>query len=155
MIGQDRGGTTSERDPGSRRRPPHDGDPLDDAVGTVRVHPADERTAPRARRVIKSSNGGWVHLTQESIPAPARPWEELRTWPRQSLVELARVLGHADAPSCAHRRELPERATPTFWEAAKAYCRALAAASDSIEYWRGRCRGGSGGASEARRGNSA
>jgi hypothetical protein len=99
---------------------PSQGDPDDDPVGTVRVHPADEPHDPDARRVIKTSTGEWVPVTRPAIPPQAERGTELHTWPHQSLESLARALGHPDTDWDAGGRQVP-----SFWEVAKAYCRAL------------------------------
>jgi hypothetical protein len=99
---------------------PSQGDPKDDPVGAVRVHPADEPHDPDARRVIKTSTGEWVSVTQPTIPPQAERGTELHTWPHQSLEALARALGHPDTGREAHGGQVPD-----FWEVAKTYCRAL------------------------------
>lgn len=104
---------------------PSQGDPKDDPVGTVRVHPADEDRDPDARRVIKTSTGGWVSVTQPPIPPQAERGTELHTWPRQSLERLARVLDHPDTDRETHDRQVPD-----FWEVAKMYCRAFRKLND-------------------------
>lgn len=99
---------------------PSQGDPDDDPVATVRVHPADKLHDPGARRVIKTSTGGWVRLTQPAIPPQAERGTELHTWPHQSLEHLARALDHSDADRAVRSGQVPN-----FWNAAKVYCRAL------------------------------
>lgn len=83
---------------------------------------------PDARRVIKTSTGEWVSVTQPAIPPQAERGIELHTWPHQSLERLAGALGHPDADRDARGRQVPD-----FWEVAKVYCRAFRKLNDE---WR-------------------
>ncbi|MCI2421409.1 hypothetical protein MOQ72_28635 [Saccharopolyspora sp. K220] len=133
MSGADGDGRAGNRDVAGW---PSQGDPDDDRVGTVRVHPADEPRDPEARRVIKTSTGVWVPVTRPPIPPQAERGAELHTWPHQSLESLALALGHPDADRDARGRQVPD-----FWEVAKLYCRALRNLSDLHDEWRERYRG--------------
>ncbi|PRW63663.1 hypothetical protein [Actinopolyspora mortivallis] len=142
------------------RTPDTDTDPRSDPSGTVRVHPADHPSDPRARRIIKTADGRWHALTHPEPNTSEPRAEALRDWPPQPLAELARVLcvsSDGSSPTVpAPRDEHPEpergsdrtgtppkRArTPTFWEVAKAYCRAFLRTDERLEqYERGRLPG--------------
>ncbi|GGI83762.1 hypothetical protein GCM10011581_21220 [Saccharopolyspora subtropica] len=132
--------------------------PATDPTGTVRVHPDDDPADPAARRFIRTIDGGWSSLTHPPGSAPAAvPSDAVRGWPRQPLADLALRLGHPDgrirsrgraaearAGSAAvarvqhqphHRPTRTPPSTPSFWEAAKVYCRALRTMSDLMDYW--------------------
>ncbi|MBE9372957.1 hypothetical protein IQ251_00700 [Saccharopolyspora sp. HNM0983] len=120
-----------------------------DPVGTVRVHPADSAVRPDARRIIKRSDRTWTGFTG---PASNAPPHEVADWPCQSLPEVAAVFEHADTTARRDRRSAvrrsvlsgpghrlarstPRQTTPSFWEEAKAYCRAMHSAWDLVQYW--------------------
>ncbi|GEL17667.1 DUF433 domain-containing protein [Pseudonocardia asaccharolytica] len=62
-----------------------------DLVGTVRVHPDDDPTAPDARRIIRGDEGVWRQITGSHIT-----FAILEEWRVQPLPDLARILGHPD-----------------------------------------------------------
>lgn len=83
--------------------------PAEDANGTVRVHPDDDRRDPAARRRIAVDDSDycgpyegcrWQRLTGVGIgdggPDPLHS-DDVAGWPVQSLAELAVVLGHPKA----------------------------------------------------------
>ncbi|MGW1680533.1 hypothetical protein [Saccharopolyspora sp. NPDC002376] len=70
-------------------------DPATDPIGTVRVHPDGSPEDPDTRRAWKvgqiDSLAWWEDGRQEW-----RRDEDVATWPRQPLTDVARVLGHSD-----------------------------------------------------------
>lgn len=73
-----------------------------DEVGAVRVHPDDQPMARDARRVIRTDDAEddtpWDMLTGNERRAsgmrPSFTHDEVVGWPRQSLAEVASVLGY-------------------------------------------------------------
>ncbi|SDQ22920.1 hypothetical protein [Actinopolyspora saharensis] len=128
-------------------------DPTLDPAGTVRMHPDDRPDDPTARRVIKTADGRWCALTHpQHATIPEEP-EELGAWPAQPLTHLGLVLsratrttsrgrarrGRAERLPAGHHVPTPrggtaeQSATPSFWEVAKAYCRAFIRTDDRLK----------------------
>lgn len=129
-------------------------DPTTDPACTVRVHPDDRPGDPAARRVIKTAGGRWCALTHPHHTAVPEEPEGLGDWPSQSLAHLALVLSRAARTTSRGRgarrgraERLPVRhrvpaqrgsaadhtGTPSFWEVAKAYCRAFIRTDDRLK----------------------
>ncbi|NYH77618.1 hypothetical protein FHR84_000932 [Actinopolyspora biskrensis] len=129
-------------------------DPTTDPAGTVRVHPDDRPGDPTARRVIKTAGGQWHTLTHPRPAAVPEEPEGLGDWPRQPLAHLALVLSRAARPTSrgqgarrgrverlpvrhrvpAQRNNVADHSgAPSFWEVAKAYCRAFIRTDDRLK----------------------
>lgn len=75
-----------------------------DPVGTVRVHPDDDPRDPHARRRIRTSlrmcPWAWLTGAKSEVQEVFQQWDHalVRSWPVQSLHELAELAGHQPAP---------------------------------------------------------